>query len=137
MEKIRINTHGGKMPERHGDWYDLSTVQEETLWAGELKMISLGVSMELPKGTYAMVVPRSSTFSRYGIILANSVGIIDNEYNGDGDVWRFPALPTVDTYIPAGTRIAQFTIFNSTDVEFEEVESLGNEDRGGFGSTGK
>ena len=128
------------MPERHGDWYDLYTAKDAWVIPEYVTNISLGVSMELPKGAYAMVVPRSSTPRNWGITMANSVGIIDNDYCGDGDVWMFPAV-TIDhretAYIPKGTRIAQFTIFHTKSVEFEQVTSLGNKDRGGFGSTGK
>lgn len=136
-EHIRINTHGGPMPEQHGDWIDLMAAEDVTLKKGDRKIISLGVSMELPEECFAMVVPRSSTFKYYHIMMANSVGIIDNAYCGDDDVWGFPAVAMEDTFIKKGTRIAQFTIMRSADVSFEKVDSLGNENRGGFGSTGK
>ena len=56
----------------------------------------------------------------------------------DGDVWGFPAIATEDTYIKKGSRIAQFKLMSKgEDVTFEQVESLGNIDRGGFGSTGE
>ena len=134
---IRINTHGNPMPEQHGDWIDLMAAEDVTMKKGEFKIFSLGVSMELPKGFFAMVVPRSSTFKYYHILLANSVGIIDNAYCGDDDVWGFPAIAMQDTFIKKGTRVAQFTIMNGAEVEFEKVDTLGNENRGGFGSTGK
>ena len=134
---IRINTHGNPMPEQHGDWIDLMAAEDVSLKKGERKIISLGVSMELPEGCFAMVVPRSSTFKYYHIMMTNSVGIIDNAYCGDDDVWGFPAVAMEDTFIRKGTRIAQFTIMRSADVSFEKVDSLGNENRGGFGSTGK
>ena len=135
--RIRINTHGGPMPERHGDWIDLMAADTVVMRKGSYMVIPLGVSMELPSGCFALVLPRSSTFSRYHILMANSVGVIDNAYCGDGDIWGFPAYAVEDTIIQKGTRIAQFTICNGADVEFEQVDSLGNEDRGGFGSTGK
>ena len=77
-QTIRINTHGNPMPEQHGDWIDLSAAEDVSMRRGEFRIISLGVSMELPNGMYAMVVPRSSTFKNHRILLANSVGIIDN-----------------------------------------------------------
>lgn len=138
MELIRINAHGGELPERHGDWIDLSTAEDVEMKAGEWRMISLGISAELPKDTFAMVVPRSSTFKRYGIMLTNSVGIIDNEYCGDEDIWKFPAYAMRDTHIEKGSRIAQFMLFRRMEaVGIEAVDSLGNKNRGGFGSTGK
>ena len=70
--------------------------------------------------------------------MANSMGIIENSYCGDNDIWGFPAVAIRQTVIPKGTRICQFRLVKQSEtVEFEQVESLGNADRGGFGSTGK
>lgn len=135
--RIKINTHGGPMPERHGEWIDLSTATPVFLKSLEYKRISLGVSMELPEGYYAEVVPRSSTCEKWGIILANSMGVIENDYSGDEDIWQFPAVAIRETYIPGGTRICQFRLVKQQEeVELEPVDSLGNKNRGGFGSTG-
>ncbi len=73
-----------------GDWIDLRASEDIELKNGEFKMIPLGVSMQLPKGYEALVVPRSSTFKNFGIISANSIGVIDNSYCGDDDEWQFP-----------------------------------------------
>lgn len=136
--KVRINTHGNQMPEIHGEWIDLHTAEDAELNPLEFKIISLGVSMELPEGYYAQVVPRSSTCKNFGVIMANSMGIIENSYCGDNDIWGFPAVAIRQTVIPKGTRICQFCLVKqSKAVDFEQVESLGNADRGGFGSTGK
>lgn len=138
MEKVRINTHGGPLPVCHGEWVDLYTAEDVSLKAGEYKTISLGVSMELPTGYYAQMVPRSSTCKNFGIIMANSVGVIEHSYCGDNDIWGFPAVAIRDTEIPKGTRICQFCLVEQhPSIEFEEVDALGNADRGGFGSTGK
>ena len=110
----------------------------ETDDIGEYKRISLGVSMELPEGYEAHVVPRSSTFERYGIIMANEVGIIDNSFCGPEDIWQFPALAMRDTRIEKGDRICQFRIMPAMgDVSIVTVDKLGGTNRGGFGSTGK
>ena len=138
MKKVRINTHGNTLPERHGEWVDLFTADETTVPLFMYKEIDLGVSMELPEGYYAEVVPRSSTCKRYGIIMVNSLGVIEHAYCGDNDRWCFPAVAITNTVtIPKGTRIAQFRIVQQNEpFEFEQVESLGNADRGGLGSTG-
>ena len=130
-----------------GDWIDLYANKEIFIPKGQRAMIPLGIAMELPKGYEAHIVPRSSTFKTWGIILVNSIGIIDNSYNGDNDQWHFPAYclesrTIVDgregTLIQKGDRICQFRIVeNQPSIEFIEVESLGNEDRGGLGSTGR
>ena len=121
-----------------GDWIDLRAAEDVNMKAGEYKMIPLGVAMELPKGYEALVAPRSSTFRKYGILLANSVGIIDEAYKGDGDEWNFLAYATKDTKIRKNERICQFRIIQHQPlIHLQEVESLGNADRGGIGSTGR
>lgn len=135
--EIKINTHGNLMPESHGEWIDLYTAEDVVLEPLEFKIISLGVSMQLPEGYYAHVVPRSSTCKNWGIIQANSMGVIENTYCGDNDVWGFPAVAIRHTEIPKGTRICQFRIIEKAPkVELKQVESLGNPNRGGWGSTG-
>ena len=134
---VRINTHGNPLPESHGEWIDLRTAEDVTLEPLEFKIISLGVSMELPDGFYALMVPRSSTCKNFGVIMANSMGIIENDYNGDDDIWGFPAVAIRKTTIPKGTRICQFCVKRKEElVKFLQVESLNNANRGGFGSTG-
>lgn len=124
-----------------GDWIDLYVNENVSLKAGEFKLIPLGVSMELPEGYEANIVPRSSTFAKFGVLQTNSFGIIDNTYCGDNDEWFFPAYATRDVSILRGTRICQFRIAPTMrsqvgELHFEEVETLGNKDRGGHGSTG-
>ena len=120
------------------DWIDLRASEEVTLKAGEFKLIPLGVAMELPEGYEAHIVPRSSTFKTWGILQVNSMGVIDGSYCGDNDMWRMPVYATRDTQIHVNDRICQFRIMENQPVlKFLEVSHLGNEDRGGFGSTGK
>lgn len=120
-----------------GDWIDLRCAEDTELKAGEFKLISLGVAMQLPEGYEAHVLPRSSTYKKYKIIMANNMGIVDSSYCGNDDIWRFPALAMEDTFIPKGDRICQFRIMETQGkIEFEDVNDLGNENRGGFGSTG-
>lgn len=125
--------------EKHGDWHDLRNIENTRLERGDFKYISLGVSIELPKGYEAIVAPRSSTFKNYGIIMTNSIGIIDETFNGDNDIWHFPAFCLWrESIIPAFTRICQFRIIeHQPDIAFVVSSELGNEDRGGLGSTGR
>lgn len=158
-----------------GDWIDLFTAEEVKLKAPQanrlhkrnqnketpeirtrdvdfdFQIIHLGVAMALPKGMEAHIVPRSSTFKRYGIIQANSKAIIDYAYRGEEDEWRLPVVATREMIIPKGTRIAQFRIqlsqkatvwqkikwLFSSGVKMKKVTSLTDVNRGGFGSTGK
>jgi dUTP pyrophosphatase len=137
---IRIKYHGDTPPIERiavGDWIDLRAAETVTLKAGEWRPISLGISMQLPEGYEAHILPRSSTFKRWGILLPNAMGIIDESYCGDNDIWHFGALAMRDTVIEKGDRICQFRIMEKMpSVRFEEVRLLGNRDRGGFGSTG-
>lgn len=119
-----------------GDWIDLRAAEDVGLKTGEFKLISLGISMKLPEGYEANVVPRSSTFKKWHIIQTNSFGVIDSTYCGPNDIWKFPAYAMEDTVIHKNDRICQFRINKTMPiVEFEEVKLTG-EDRGGFGSTG-
>ena len=135
--KVRINTHGTRLPVQYGDWVDLYTAEEVYMEKGDFRIISLGVSMELPTGYEAHILPRSSACKNYGVMMANSMGVVDNDYCGDDDIWGFPCVAIRNTFIPYGTRICQFRLEKVGEpIEFVEVKNLGNESRGGFGSTG-
>lgn len=161
--KVKVKLfNGGKMPLSlpKGDWIDLFSAEDvefskplieksEVVFTN--KTIKLGVAMQLPEGYEALVVPRSSLFKNHRLILVNSVGVIDNSYNGNEDQWRFSALALGDAKIEQNERIAQFKIQLSqkatvwqkikwlftSKIEFIEVEKLNKENRGGFGSSGK
>lgn len=169
----RFKNSDGKYPVsfpkiiKKGDWIDLSSAEETVLeapHAGTLKgseskhrdvtanviYIPLGVAMKLPKGFEALLAVRSHVPEKLGIMMANSLGIVDNKFSGDNDQWAFPAVALRKTSIAVNTRIAQFRIqlsqkatlwqklkwLLSSGIELVEVESLEDEDRGGLGSTG-
>ena len=120
------------------DWIDLRASEEVSLKKGEFCMIPLGVAMELPKGYEAHIVPRSSTYKNFGVIQTNHCGVVDSSYCGDNDMWRMPVIAMRDTVIHVNDRICQFRIQrHQPKIVFEEVESLGNKNRGGIGSTGR
>ena len=143
MKNIRIKYISDQIEklqyiENKSDWIDLRAAEKVVMKAGEFKLIPLGIALELPAGYEAHVVPRSSTFKNFGILQTNSMGIIDETYCGDNDQWFFPALAMRDTEININDRICQFRIMeHQPKFEFIEVDSLGNTDRGGHGSTGK
>lgn len=121
-----------------GDWIDLYTYEDVVLFKGDSKIVSLGVCMKLPKGYEAIVAPRSSTFKRWGVIQTNGIGVIDNQFCGDADIWGMPLYATRDVTIPKGTRLCQFRIQErQPDILFKEVDFLNDKSRGGFGSTGE
>lgn len=120
-----------------GDWYDLRASEDIDLEKGEFKLIPLGIAVQLPEGYEAIIAPRSSTFKKYKILQANSIGIVDEKYCGENDMWMMPVFAVDKTHISKNDRICQFRILeHQPSVPIEKVEMLGNADRGGFGSTG-
>lgn len=112
-----------------------------------------GLSFELPQGYCMYIFPRSSN-SKYDLLLANSVGILDSGYRGELKI-RFKRVFRIkerirkffgkklelssDKFYKVGDRVAQIMIMPYPKVQFEEVKELSDTDRGtgGFGSTGK
>jgi dUTP pyrophosphatase len=143
METIKIKYFTDKIEklkyiDGKSDWIDLRAAKTIEMKKGTFQLIPLGIGMELPKGYEAHVIPRSSTFKNFGIIQTNSMGLIDESYCGDNDQWFFPAYAMKDTVIQVNERICQFRIMkHQPALVFDEVSVLGNEDRGGHGSTGK
>ncbi|MBR6405685.1 MAG: deoxyuridine 5'-triphosphate nucleotidohydrolase [Lachnospiraceae bacterium] len=119
------------------DWIDLRAAADIEMKAGEFRLIPLGIAVRLPEGYEAYVVSRSSLYRNYGIIQANSFGIVDETYCGDNDEWFFPAIALRDTIVHTNDRICQFRIQkHQPPVEFVVREHLSDTDRGGFGTTG-
>ena len=148
----------GIEPTQHGDWIDLYMQNTFIVNAGHDKggvhMSNLGIAIKLPKGYEAHIVLRSSTPSKKNIMMANSIGIIDNEYCGNDDYWKLPAIiidKNIDTIIDVDERICQFKVVLSqratiwqkikwlftSGFELERVRKLDDKNRGGIGSTGK
>ena len=121
-------------PEQHGDWIDLKNSEEITLKKGESRLIPLGVKIALPLANEALLLPRSSTFKKYGVLQTNSVGVIDNAYGGE---WKLAVYATRDIIIPAYERIAQFRIQATMQpIEFYDTTMKeADKTRGGFGHT--
>ena len=120
-----------------GDWIDLRAGKTVELEPFQYAQIPLGVCMQIPHGYTAIIVPRSSTYKKWGIIQVNSIGVVDESYNGDNDQWCLPVVALRTTKIYKNDRICQFRLIKKTeDIDFTRVDHLGNPDRGGFGSTG-
>jgi dUTP pyrophosphatase len=94
-----------------------------------------GLSVEIPEGYVGLLFPRSS-ISNSGLILTNSVGVIDSGYRGEIK-FRFKHIPDTSFYKP-GDRVGQLIILPYPQIDFQEVEELSSTERGegGFGSTG-
>ena len=142
METIKIKYFTDKIDKLcyiagNSDWIDLRVAEDVVMKKGEFRLIRLGVAMELPQGYEAHVVPRSSTYKNFGLIQTNHMGVIDESYKGNADEWKWPALAMRDTEVHVGDRLCQFRIMkHQPQINFLEVDSLENEDRGGFGTSG-
>ena len=169
--KIKVKLfEEGKMPQvnEKGDLFDVFARTKVTLNAPQAgvqhrvnnekvrdvtfnsTLIGLGFAMEIPQGFKANLYPRSSTYSKWGIIFGNHVGQIDSTYCGNNDEWKVNTIALRATEIHIGDKIAQFEIVPSSKatcwqkfkwlfsskIEFVEVECLEHHDRGGFGTTG-
>src|SRR5574344_1835163 len=134
MEKIKIqylNDSIKKLEYIDGksDWIDLRAAEQVILKKGDFKLIHLGIAMQLPDGYEAHIAPRSSTYKNFGIIQANSIGIVDESYCGPNDWFYFPAIALRDTTIEVNDRICQFRIEkHQPQIIFEEVSKLDNKD---------
>ncbi len=152
--KVQIMKHDPEliMPEfkDESDWIDLRAAKDIWINEGEFALVPLGISVRLPDGYEANITPRSSTFKKYGVIQTNHFAIIDNSYCGSNDIWHWPiycligkdnhitdGLEIRGTQIHKNDRICQFRINKiQPKFEIEKVDSLSDQDRGGFGSTG-
>lgn len=105
---------------------------------GSIFRVSLGFAMKMPPGKKAEVYQRSGTRKNFGVLLTNHVGQIDNSFQGNGDIWQAEFYAVEDGTMLFGERILQFEIVDiMPEVQFNYVDNLEAEDRGGFGSTGK
>lgn len=116
---------------------DLYVREETIIKPREVGYAPLNIAIELPTNHWALVVARSSLHKK-GLMMANGIGVGDEDYCGDNDEYKAILLNFSDqeVVVKKGERIAQLIILPRERVEVEEVEKLGNEDRGGIGSTG-
>ena len=126
---------------KKGDWIDLAIDEDISVAAFSVIKVSLGLAMKLPDGVEAHVLPRSSTFIKTGLLLTNSMGVIDNSYSGNDDEWSAVFYATRQAFVERGTRLLQFRLVDTQStvfgqISFEEVTQLDSVNRGGFGSTG-
>ncbi len=118
--------------------FDVYARTSTTISPKKVSLVPLNIAIELPKNHFALLAARSSLFKK-GLMMANSVGIGDEDFCGDNDEYHAPLLnfSDEDVTIEKGERIAQIIIMSREKIEFEEVERLVGKNRGGFGSTGR
>ncbi|MBQ4565565.1 MAG: dUTP diphosphatase [Oscillospiraceae bacterium] len=140
--KVKLLKPGAKMPVYGTEFSagaDLCACLEQavTLEPGETRLISIGISMEIPVGYAGFVFARSGLATKRHLAPANKVGVIDSDYRGEFFVPLRNHGPIPQTIEP-GERIAQMILMPYLAANFLEAESLSDTLRGegGFGSTG-
>ena len=140
-ESVEVQIIGEQIPSyaHPGDaGADLRSAVDLVLAPGERALIGTGVSIALPEGYAAFIVPRSGLAAKHGITIVNSPGTVDAGYRGEIKV----TLLNTDLHEPfsiaRGDRIAQMIISPVTQATFVKVTELSESDRGtaGFGSSG-
>ncbi|MCR4693850.1 MAG: dUTP diphosphatase [Pseudobutyrivibrio sp.] len=136
-------TDSATVPQRgslYAAGYDLfADINEDIeIMPHETKLIGTGLSMEIPEGYFGGVFARSGLSMKEGLRPANCVGVIDSDYRGEVKVSLHNDSEVLRVVTPQ-EKIAQLVVLPFLSVEFNEVESLSDTDRGqgGFGSTGK
>ena len=109
-----------------------------TLAPGETRLISIGISMEIPEGYAGLVFARSGLATKRSLAPAKKVGVIDSDYRGEFFV-PLHNHGTVPQTIEDGERIAQMILTPYLTAKFVEASELSDTVRGegGFGSTGR
>jgi len=140
---MRINvklTDGAPMPKhsKPGDaGMDLTSRETVEIAPQGTVKVGTGVAIELPRGYFGMVVPRSGMASKRGVTIVNTPGIIDSDYRGEIMLPLYNAGHDLVT-VERGERVAQIIILSHETCECVEVDELSDTERGsnGFGSTG-
>jgi dUTP pyrophosphatase len=116
---------------------DLYTRKDTVIPSHTFGRVPLNVAMEIPKDTFVLLVARSSAH-KLGLLPSNGVGIGDEDFKGDNDEYNFLVynVTNKDVLVEKGSRIAQMMVLDVKKVDIKEVDELGNDDRGGVGSTG-
>ena len=118
--------------------FDLPSIEEKTIKAGERDVIKTGLAVALPKGYELQVRPRSGLALKNGITVLNTPGTVDSDYRGELMVILLNTS-NEDFAVKKGDRIAQAVIKEILQADFAVVDELDSTERGtgGFGSTGK
>lgn len=125
---------------RNGDaGVDLYARENATIAArGGRVLMPTGLAIAIPLGFAGFVVPRSGLALKHGITLVNTPGIIDSGYRGELKVVMINTDPAVDYSVARGDRIAQILIQRIETIDWNVVDNLDGEDRGGgFGHSGR
>lgn len=119
--------------------FDLLAREDIKIMPDEISLIPANVIVEVPKGYALILASRSSTPRKHGLIKPHGIGVIDNDYCGPNDEIKIQVknFRSESVFIKRGDRIAQGLFVKTDQLQFEEVEEIRTESRGGFGSTGQ
>lgn len=139
--KIKRFDKNISLPGYHTDGaagFDFHALERVEILPGETAPVPLNVAMEIPEGHFLLLAARSSLYKR-GLTIRNGIGIIDSDYRGDNDqikavLFNFTDRPVV---VERDDRIVQGVLVPFVRAEWDEVDKMDGETRGGFGSTGK
>ena len=141
---IRYKRENRELPTLHRDnplnaGYDLfaNIPTPLEIAPGKVVKINLNVATEIPEDMVAFVFQRSSTYHKWGLKLTNSVGVIDSLYRGDTDIWGAEFKNETNEFVTLkpGDKVCQAVFLELPFIILEEVDHLGNKDRGGFGTS--
>ena len=118
--------------------FDLAAAVDVVVPPGQVVLVPTGLAVAVPAGMFLGIFARSSPPLKRGLMVANSVGVVDPDYCGPEDEVKVAVLNFTQAAVELhpGDRIAQGILLPATRVEWEEAETLGARSRGGFGSTG-
>ena len=118
--------------------FDLYAREDAIIKSREIKLIPANVIIQVPEGFMLLIASRSSLPLKKGLVLANSVGILDQDYCGPEDEIKLQLLNITgrDAVIKRGERLAQGILVKIEKAELEQTGLGQNNSRGGFGSTG-
>lgn len=106
--------------------------------AGGRLLMPTGISIAIPLGFAGFVLPRSGNALRHGLTVANAPGLIDAAYRGEIKVILINLDPAEPFHVNRGDRIAQLVVQRVEQVDWQIVQQLDGDDRGGgFGHTGR
>src|SRR5205085_7338632 len=117
--------------------FDLAAAHDVTIEPRQIALIRTGLVIEVPTGHCLGIFARSSTPLKRGLMVANGVGVIDPDYSGPDDEIMIQLLNFTDAPVAVtrGDRLAQGIVLPAPRVTWNEVGSLRESTRGGFGAT--
>jgi dUTP pyrophosphatase len=142
MKKINIKRFDKTLPlpehkTKGAAGFDFAARETVIIKPGEVGMIPLNLAIATPKGYFMLLCARSSTY-KLGLTMINGIGIIDSDFCGDEDEFRFAVqnFTKKTVTVEKGTRVAQGIFIKLTRANWKEVSHMKSKTRGGFGSTG-